>query len=223
MRLLGLKNRGKGRALVAAALACTLFSACGEDGGEATSATGTGGAGGGGGASCEPGAAEVCYSGTPGTEGVGICKTGTRTCNDQGTAFGPCLDDVTPREENCDSPDDDDCDGTVNEEIPGCCVPGVPVGCYSGPPVTKWVGICKAGTKVCNAQGTGFGPCEGEVLPGLETCETPEDDDCDGLVNEDVSACCEPGETAPCYSGPPGTEGQGICMGGIKTCDPMGG
>jgi hypothetical protein len=40
--------------------------------------------------------------------------------------------------------------------------------------------MCKPGTAVCLADGTGWGPCEGEVLPAIENCATPEDEDCDG-------------------------------------------
>ena len=44
---------------------------------------------------------------------------------------------------------------------------------------------CERGTaSACNELGTGYGPCEGDVLPTLESCETPEDDDCDGKANE---------------------------------------
>jgi hypothetical protein len=61
------------------------------------------------------------------------------------------------------------------------CVPGSAASCYSGPPGTENVGICKAGTKLCNPQGTGYGACIGQVLPNaLDLCSTPADDDCSG-------------------------------------------
>jgi hypothetical protein len=44
------------------------------------------------------------------------------------------------------------------------------------------VGVCKAGTHVCNAEGTGFGPCAGEVLPSAEDCKAPADESCDGMA-----------------------------------------
>ena len=53
------------------------------------------------------------------------------------------------------------------------CTPGAQEACYSGPVGTEGVGPCKAGTHTCNSQGTGFGPCEGEVLPGVESCTEP--------------------------------------------------
>lgn len=60
------------------------------------------------------------------------------------------------------------------------CVPGTTQTCYSGPPATSGVGVCKAGVETCNAQGTAYGPCVGEVVPAPENCATDSDDDCDG-------------------------------------------
>jgi hypothetical protein len=215
-------SRPRGRfARSSLALALVAFAACVVDPGSDPPSTTSGGGAGGPPGTCEPKATEPCYTGPPGTEGVSLCKAGKRTCNTLGTAWSACLSEATPRDENCDTPIDDDCDGTVNEPVPSCCLPGTPVGCYTGPPETKWVGVCKAGTKVCNAEGTGYGPCEGEVLPTAESCETPEDDDCNGQVGGS-SSCCEAGEVQPCYDGPAGTEGEGICQGGVRVCDDMG-
>ncbi|HEY4121555.1 MAG TPA: hypothetical protein VGM56_27005, partial [Byssovorax sp.] len=33
-----------------------------------------------------------------------------------------------------------------------------------------------------------------------------------------ASGLCQPGTSAPCYDGPDGTLGRGICKGGTKTC-----
>lgn len=172
---------------------------------------------------CEPDTSEACYSGPEGTEGVGLCMGGTRTCDASGV-WGRCLGEVIPVPENCDTLQDDDCDGEVNEADAGCgCTPGEIADCYTGPPDTEGVGICVAGSHTCNAEGTAFGPCEGEVLPGTETCVTPEDEDCDGLANEEGDGClCVPGTTSPCYNGPAGTEGIGLCVAGVQTCDASG-
>lgn len=62
------------------------------------------------------------------------------------------------------------------------CSPGEVQECYSGPPGTKGKGICSAGAQICNASGTAFGSCNGEVLPKNEDCATPQDEDCDGLA-----------------------------------------
>jgi len=73
------------------------------------------------------------------------------------------------------------------------CPEGSFIACYSGPPGTLDVGPCRAGTSTCNAVGTGFGPCVGEVLPASETCNGA-DDDCDGLSDEDgVCDSCSDG------------------------------
>ena len=62
------------------------------------------------------------------------------------------------------------------------CTPGQVVLCYSGPPETIGVGICTWGEATCNEAGTGYGPCEGEVLPQDEVPGDPIDDDCDGTT-----------------------------------------
>ncbi len=70
------------------------------------------------------------------------------------------------------------------------CTPGMPRDCYSGPPGTANVGACMVGTETCNEEGTSYGACEGEVVPSDEVPtapgETPEDEDCDGMVDEDT-------------------------------------
>jgi hypothetical protein len=37
--------------------------------------------------------------------------------------------------------------------------------------------------------GTAYGPCQGQVVPVTETCNTTGDDDCDGQVNESGAGC----------------------------------
>ena len=49
-------------------------------------------------------------------------------------------------------------------------MPGTTMPCYSGPAGTEGVGACKAGVQQCAADGTGYGPCTGEVVPAPETC-----------------------------------------------------
>ncbi|HRI63562.1 MAG TPA: hypothetical protein PK156_04975 [Polyangium sp.] len=211
------------------------FIGCGGDTETTTSASasasssgdgGMGGQGGqgqggqGGGPFCQPGSMEPCYDGPNGTVGIGVCKEGIHTCEADGSKFGPCMKQVTPIAETCSTPADDDCDGQVNEEGTGClCIPGSTSTCYSGPMGTDGVGICKSGMQTCLADGTAYGPCVGQVLPAMETCSTPEDDDCDGQVNEEGTGClCIPGSTSTCYSGPMGTDGVGICKSGMQTC-----
>lgn len=60
------------------------------------------------------------------------------------------------------------------------CEPGTMVSCYTGPAETKDKGICEAGTQTCGEDGMPAGTCKDQVTPGVETCATMEDDDCDG-------------------------------------------
>ena len=63
---------------------------------------------------------------------------------------------------------------------PLVCVPNSPVSCYTGPANTAGVGLCLAGSAMCNDQGTALGPCMGEVLPAAENCATMADENCNG-------------------------------------------
>jgi hypothetical protein len=60
------------------------------------------------------------------------------------------------------------------------CSQGETMPCYTGPVVTENVGPCKGGQRTCNAEGTAFGVCTGEVTPLDDDCATPADEDCDG-------------------------------------------
>lgn len=195
-------------------------------GGGGTGGTGgDGGTGGtGGGTGCQPGETKSCYSGPAGTEGTGLCKAGIQTCKANGEEFGPCTGEVLPAEEVCATSGDDDCDGQVNEGGADCsCVPGDIADCYSGPADTQNVGPCVGGTQVCNDDGMGYGECTGEVLPLPETCDTTEDDDCDGEANEEGQGCvCPPGQLVDCYSGPNGTQDVGDCKAGQALCSDDG-
>ncbi len=64
------------------------------------------------------------------------------------------------------------------------CEPWSKRPCYSGPSGTRDVGACVAGFNLCNAAGTDWSFCEGEVTPKAEDCASAADDDCDGTANE---------------------------------------
>lgn len=176
------------------------------------------------GCACIPGQQKGCYEGPDGTAGVGLCVGGQATCNPDGLSFGACEGQVLPAEETCATPGDDDCDGQTNEGGPGCaCVPGSVASCYSGPPATLGVGPCHGGEQMCNEQGTGYGPCGGEVLPVTETCNTAIDDDCDNQINESGDGCvCPPSQAVACYTGPTGTLNVGVCKAGAALCNDQG-
>ncbi|WP_437987335.1 hypothetical protein [Sorangium sp. So ce117] len=76
------------------------------------------GGGGGGTAVCEPGSHLSCYSGLPGTQGVGLCTAGVQTCLPDGSGYGPCTGEITPSAEDCASEADEDCDGTGQCSLP---------------------------------------------------------------------------------------------------------
>jgi hypothetical protein len=137
---------------------------------------------------CEPGTTTSCYEGPAGTLGLGACHDGLKTCNADGTGFGPCEGQALPAAaEDCDTPVDDDCDGQAQN---GCgCAPGTKKACYEGPSGTEGLGLCKAGEKACDEGGAGWGPCVGQVVPAAEDCDSPEDEDCDG------SGACQAGGT----------------------------
>jgi hypothetical protein len=139
---------------------------------------------------------KTCYSGPSGTQGVGLCKAGTQTC--LGGAWNSCSGEIPPSTEVCDNKDND-CDGQTDETLTKSC--------YSGPSGTQGVGPCKAGIQSCSA-GV-WGNCSGEILPSAEICDN-KDNNCSGSIDESL--------TQPCYSGPPGTQGIGLCKAGTRTC-----
>lgn len=99
------------------------------------------------------------------------------------------------------------------------CSPGQTESCYEGPPSTEGVGTCKPGTRVCNADGNGWGACQGGSLPAeTDDCATAEDENCNGASNDGCT--CEPMSVGECYSGPAGTAGVGLCVNGTQTCKP---
>ncbi|WP_398577122.1 kelch repeat-containing protein [Stigmatella hybrida] len=101
------------------------------------------------------------------------------------------------------------------------CAPGAHVSCsYTGPSETQGKGMCRAGRQQCNISGTAWSACQGEVLPAVESCRSPFDEDCDGEVDEHCG--CSDRQGLPCYGGASWTNGVGICHGGALACDLFG-
>lgn len=77
--------------------------------------------------------------------------------------------------------------GTTTSTTTGgtTCTPGEARACYSGPQGTQGVGPCMGGTETCNADGTAFGECAGEIVPSTEICFGGSDEDCDGAIDNE--------------------------------------
>ena len=142
---------------------------------------------------------------------------GLKGCNDPDCAKDPVCLPGGP----CSNPDD----------LSGCpcSVLGTERACYSGPAGTRGKGRCSDGSQSCVANGEidSWGPCTGEVVPAAEACQNGIDDDCDGTTDCQDPDCrtaagcvpeCTAGAVAPCYTGPSGTSGVGVCKPGKKTC-----
>lgn len=116
-----------------------------------------------------PGGGAKCTTGL-----LGECSAGTTNCSGGMVA---CAQNQQAVAEVCIDGKDNDCDGAQDE---GCvCAPNSTQSCYTGPMGTVGVGICKAGTRTCNAGGTAWGDCLGEVTPQTEVCYNNTNDDCD--------------------------------------------
>lgn len=100
-----------GALIILGAEACIPDFHVASDGG--VGSTGDGGSG--GNSPCEPESEVACYSGIPGTEGLGLCTPGKQVCDAQGSAYGPCDGSGAPKLEDCSTPEDENCDGK-----PGC-------------------------------------------------------------------------------------------------------
>ncbi len=178
---------------------------------------------------------------------IGECVSGTQTCTAGiwgacAGSVGPIAELCNNRDDDCDGRTDGftrPCGSSV-----GVCTPGTQI-CTSGSWSTDCVGAYSGGTEVCNlldddCDGStdegdpgGGGECGGSVgecLPGTRHCvggalvcvggrdPVPEvcdlrDNDCDGSTDEG-----NPGGGAACYTGPAGTDGVGICEGGVLRC-----
>jgi hypothetical protein len=95
------------------------------------------------------------------------------------------------------------------------CVPGTTVDCFPYATGAPGVGLCVAGTRTCNAQGS-YGACTGSIGPTTEVCDNGLDEDCDGTADDGCG--CTNGAFQDCYSGPGGTQGVGPCHAGTQTC-----
>ena len=179
---------------------------------------------------CHPPTNQPCYTGPPYTLGFGPCSGGTHDCElqaDGSYAWSECSPQVLPQPE---CPDgvvgvDDDCDGLTDE---GCQADAD--GDTFAPPEDcddSDDQIHPGAVEVCNDRDD---DCDGVMDEGVtnacgvcgevpeEVCGDGLDNDCDNKVDEGCGGCTGDGSRA-CYTGPPGTEGIGICAYGSQVCD----
>jgi len=124
---------------------------------------------------CTPGATQACYSGAPGTIGVGMCVGGTTTCDASGS-WGPCVGEVTPKGEICGNMADENCNGMIDEDLDA-----------------DGDGFRTCGGDCCDATTDGCGDPK-LVNPGaFEAPGNMVDDDCDGMVDNVATAMCDSG------------------------------
>jgi hypothetical protein len=118
----------------------------------------------------------------------GACDT---ACSNQANGTGVCNGSQCGLQcsgayADCNGVLADGCEWNTIQDGPCACTPGATQACYDGPPGTKNVGLCKGGTQTCDATGTSWGPCVGQVIPTFEVCANSKDEDCNG-VNDDVT------------------------------------
>ena len=155
------------------------------------------------------------------TKAVGICKLGLSTCS--AGAFGTCVGAVYKTNRDCRSKDDNDCDGIADNTVDTvcACVPGAQQACGGHAGAVDGKGICKAGTQTCASSSdnsTSFwGSCSGAVGPSARNCASSLDNDCNGVIDNQESACaCTPGSKQACQTH--AQDGKGICKAGSQTC-----
>ena len=120
-------------------------------------------------APCTPGKVGDCYSGQEGTEGVGPCHKGTRTCDPGGT-WSQCQGEVQPGQELCGDNIDNNCNGTVDENVDA-----------DGDGFTTCGGDCCDSTECSNPALVNPGAFD---APGNGV-----DDDCNGTVDDAQTLC----------------------------------
>ncbi len=185
----------------------------GSGGGAATGGGSNGGTGGGSGG-IDGGGAQGGSAGNPqGGSGGSGASAGSGGSSGSGGGLGHC----DPK----------------NGDLAGCeCTAGTPPRpCYpsSLDPATRHIGDCKDGTQKCTGGGEFpvWGNCTGAVGPASEVCNDGQDNDCNNKADCGDPSCatfpgcggsCANGQTRPCYTGPPNTQGVGTCRAGTQTC-----
>ena len=124
---------------------------------------------------CYPSGTKGCTSSGSKFTCAGVCKVGSSFC--QGGKWGTCISPVVPSTESCNG-SDDDCDGLVDEDQD---IQKAGATC----PIAGQKGECQKGKLSCqNSKLTCVPePRKSEICNG-------KDDDCDGIIDEGLSAAC---------------------------------
>ncbi|MBU1534902.1 hypothetical protein KKF84_06255, partial [Myxococcota bacterium] len=99
------------------------------------------------------------------------------------------------------NPDTNTCSNTDIPYCGGDCATGNQRSCYTGPAETVDVGVCAAGTQLC--EDNTWSPCTDEIVPSSEICGDNLDNNCDGHVDEEC------GSDSGCGCNHPGTHSGG--------------
>jgi len=144
---------------------------------------------------------QTCYSGPVGTDGVGVCMAGVRTCTTG--AWSACVGEVVPQTETCDGLDNN-CNNQVDENL-GTTTCGLGVCQHT-------VDNCVAGVpQTCD-------PLQGA---NVETCDGL-DNDCDGVIDGLQRSCYT--HASGCTETSPGVfTCQGACAPGLDVCSAASG
>jgi hypothetical protein len=143
--------------LIIAATSCGPSARLGGEGDGGTSAP------------CSPGLVEDCYTGPAGTEDVGICRGGERTCENDGQ-WSLCRGEVRPQQEVCSNGLDENCSGGGDEDVD-----------EDGDGFSGCAGDCCDGAE-----------CTDPALVNPGAYDTPGntvDDDCDGSIDNTAVVC----------------------------------
>ncbi len=157
------------------------------------------------------GFSKLCYSGPPGSEKRGQCRTGAQACNNG--KWSSCVGERKPKPEICDGLDND-CDGAIDGFSRPCF--GGSKGCTSdGKGGYKCTGSCRSGFQQC-ASGR-WSVCAGEVMAKQEICNN-QDDDCDGTIDNFSETCYNAPDTGCTKKSQGVYKCQGECKVGKRSC-----